>query len=96
MAAYQNTREELMSHKLYITGRNTGSVTGVKDVISFDLEEIVVETVLGILNIKGKNLHVKAISLERGQVDMEGDINSLVYSDTKNMKKQSFVGRLFK
>lgn len=96
MAVYQNTREELSSHKLYITGRNTGSVTGVKDVISFDLEEIVLETVLGILNIKGKNLHVKAISLERGQVDMEGDINSLVYSDTKNMKKQSFVGRLFK
>ena len=81
---------------MYITGRNSGSVTGVKDVISFDLEEIVLETVMGILNIKGRNLHVKAISLDRGQVDMEGDIDSMIYSDTKNMKKQSFVGRLFK
>ncbi len=94
MASYQ--KEEPMAHKLYISARKTGSITGVKDVISFDLEEIVLETVMGILNIKGRNLHVKAINLDRGQVDMEGDVNSLVYSDTKSMKKQSFVGRLFK
>lgn len=94
MAVYQ--REEAMTHKLYITDRNVGSVTGVKDVISFDLEEIVLETVMGILNIKGKNLHVKAINLDKGQVDMDGEINSVVYSDSKNMKKQSFLGRLFK
>ena len=94
MAAYQ--KEEVMTHKLFITGRDTGSVTGVKDVISFDLEEIVLETVMGILNIKGSNLHVKGINLDKGQVDMEGNIDSMSYSDTKHMKKQSFVGRLFK
>lgn len=94
MATYQ--KEESPSHKLLITGRNTGSVTGVKDVISFDLEEIILETVMGILNIKGSDLHVKSINLDRGQVDMEGNIDSMVYSDTKHMKKQSFVGRLFK
>ncbi len=94
MAPYQ--KEEVTAHKLYITGRNIGSVTGVKDVISFDLDEIILETIMGILNIKGKDLHVKAINLDRGQVDMEGEIASMIYSDTKNMKKQSFVGRLFK
>ena len=98
MANYQKDyqREEHANHKIYITGRNTGSVTGVKDVISFDLEEIELETVMGILNIKGKDHHVKSINLDKGQVDMEGTIDSLGYSDTKMMKKQSFVGRLFK
>lgn len=98
MANYQKDfqREENANHKIFITGRNAGSVSGVKDVISFDLEEIILETVMGILNIKGSDLHVKSINLDRGQVDMEGTIDSMVYSDTKMMKKQSFVGRLFK
>lgn len=94
MATYQ--KEEGAVHKLFITGRNSGSITGVKDVISFDLEEIVLETVMGILNIKGTELHVKSINLDRGQVDIEGQVNAMNYADSKLMKKQSFVGRLFK
>ncbi len=98
MAIYQKDyqKEESINHKILIAGRNSGAVTGVKDVISFDLEEIILETVMGILNIKGNNLHVRSINLDKGQVDMEGTIDSMVYSDTKMMKKQSFVGRLFK
>ena len=96
MAAYQNQKEENVAHKLFITGRNTGSITGVSDVISFDLEEIVLETVMGMLNIKGTDLHVKSINLDRGQVDIEGRVDTINYADTKLMKKQSFVGRLFK
>ena len=98
MSTSQHTyqKEEYANHKLFLAGRNTGSITGVKDVISFDLEEIILETVMGILNIKGNNLHVKSINLDRGQVDIEGTVDSMVYADTKLMKKQSFVGRLFR
>lgn len=94
MATYQ--KEEGTVHKLFITDRSLGSITGVKDVISFDLEEIILETVMGILNIKGSELHVKSINLDRGQVDIEGTVDAVHYADTKLMKKQSFVGRLFK
>jgi len=98
MAAYQREyqKDEMTGHKLWLTGRNSGSVTGVKDVISFDLEQIILDTQMGILTIKGHELHVKTVNLDKGQVDMEGTVDSMVYADSKAMKKQSFVGRLFK
>ncbi|MBQ9699554.1 MAG: sporulation protein YabP [Lachnospiraceae bacterium] len=94
MQAYQ--KEEIINHKLWITGRETGIVTGVKDVVSFDLDEIVLDTQLGILTIKGSGLRVKNVNLEKGQVDMEGHIDNMVYTDSKTMKRQSVMGRLFK
>ena len=87
---------ESANHKLAINGRSNGSLTGVKDVVSFDLDEIVLETVMGILRITGKELHVKSINLDRGQVEFEGKVEAFMYADSKAMKKQSFVGRLFK
>ncbi len=86
----------MINHKLWITGRETGTVTGVKDVVSFDLDEIVLDTQLGILTIKGSGLRVKNVNLEKGQVDMEGHIDNMVYTDSKVMKRQSMMGRLFK
>ncbi len=94
MQSYQ--KEEIASHKLWLTGRETGTVTGVKDVVSFDLTQIVLDTQMGILTIKGTGLHVKTVNLERGQVDMEGKVETLTYADSKAMKNRSMVGRLFK
>ena len=46
------------SHKLSVMNRRTGSITGVSDVISFDISEVLLETELGMLQIKGADLHV--------------------------------------
>jgi sporulation protein YabP len=94
MSAIQN--EEIINHKLWLTGRKTGTVTGVLDVVSFDLNQIILDTKMGILTIKGEGLHVKAVNLERGQVDMEGNVDSFSYADSKMMKSRSMIGRLFK
>lgn len=91
-----NQRTENVNHKLWLTGRDSGSVSGVQDVISFDLDEIILDTVMGILKITGKDLHVKGINLDKGEVDFQGKVDQMIYSDSKAMKKQSFVGRLFK
>lgn len=90
-----NQRNENINHKLWVNNRNGGSISGVNDVISFDLDEIILETVMGILTIKGKELHVKSINLDKSEVDFEGMVNEMVYADSKAMKKQSLVGRLF-
>ena len=50
MSAIQN--EEIIDHKLWLTGRKTGTVTGVLDVVSFDLNQIILDTKMGILTIK--------------------------------------------
>lgn len=84
------------THKMQINGRRQGAISGVIDVISFDPEEVLLETDMGILTIKGRELHVKRLTLERGEVDLEGELDSFVYSQSKGAKKEAFLGRLFK
>lgn len=54
-----------ISHKLILDNRKEASVTGVKDVISFDEKEILLQTADGKLQIRGSGLHVKGLNLEK-------------------------------
>lgn len=86
------------AHKIILNNRKTGSFTGVLDVISFDIAEILLETEQGMLHVKGKDLHVNRLNLEKGEVDIEGDIDAFSYSQlpTAIKKGDSFLGKLFK
>lgn len=85
-------------HKALLNNRKNGSFTGVLDVLSFDISEILLETEMGMLHIKGKDLHVNRLNLEKGEVDLEGLIVSMEYSDISKAggKGESFFGKLFK
>ena len=85
-------------HKLILSNRRTGTITGVADVISFDITEVLLETEQGMLMIKGSDLHVNRLTLEKGEIDIEGRIDSLAYSEVTSFQKQSesLIGRLFK
>ena len=86
------------AHKLILSNRRTGTITGVADVISFDITEVLLETEQGMLMIKGAALHVNRLPLEKGEIDIEGRIDSLAYSEVTSFQKQSesLIGRLFK
>ena len=86
------------SHKVLLFNRDSGAFSGVVDVLSFDVAEILLETDMGMLLIKGQDLHVNRLSMEKGEIDIEGRIDSLTYSEIKSAGKQaeSFLGRLFK
>lgn len=85
------------THKVLMNNRQTGNFSGVLDVLSFDVSEILLETELGMLLIKGKDLHVNRLSLEKGEVDVAGKIDSLSYSDVSTAHKaESLLGRLFR
>ena len=86
------------AHKLILSNRRTGTITGVSDVISFDITEVLLETDQGMLMIKGSDLHVNRLTLEKGEIDLEGKIDSFAYSDVTSYQKQgeSLLGRLFK
>ncbi len=85
------------THKITLTNRKNGSFTGILDVLSFDINEILLETEQGMLHIKGKDLHVNRVNLEKGEVDIEGLIESFTYSQVPlNMKKNDgFLGKIF-
>ena len=81
-----------------MNNRKVGNISGVLDVISFDITEILLETEQGMLMIKGKDLHVNRLSLDKGEVDIAGHFDSVAYSDVpQNSKKgENFFLKLFK
>ena len=85
------------NHKIVLNNRRTGSFTGILDVLSFDLGEVLLETEMGMLQIKGKDLHVNRLNLEKGEADIEGEIESMVYSEVPGIqgKQDGIFGRLF-
>ncbi len=85
-------------HKLMLTNRRTCAISGVNDVLSFDVNEILLETEQGMLMIKGNELHVSRLSLDKGEVDVDGRIDSFTYSETGgySAKGESLLTRLFK
>ncbi|MBU9727573.1 sporulation protein YabP [Lachnospiraceae bacterium ASD4241] len=91
-------RQTQRAHKVILNNRKSGTISGVSDVLSFDIKEILLETDQGMLMIKGNDLHVNRLTLEKGEVDIEGQIDSLTYSDVSGYanKGESLLGRLFK
>lgn len=85
-------------HKLLLMNRKACNITGVLDVISFDTAEVMLETEQGMLQMKGKDLHVSRLSLDKGELDIDGRIDSLTYTDTTSYqaKGESFLARLFR
>ena len=81
-----------------LTNRRTCSISGVNDVLSFDVNEILLETEQGMLMIKGTELHVSRLSLDKGEVDVDGRIDSFTYSETAGYgaRGESLLARLFK
>ncbi len=91
-------RGQNQSHRLHLTDRENMTVTGVRDVMSFDESEVLLETGLGMLTIRGSDLHVNRLTLEKGEVDVAGKIDSLTYADVGTYRRQgeSLLGRLFR
>ena len=66
--------------------------------VSFDENQVVLDTDLGLLTIKGKDLHVNRLTLEKGELDMDGMVDSLAYSSNEAFRRsgESLFARLFK
>ena len=91
-------RQPVKAHKVSLLNRSLGVITGVRDVVSFDLNEIILDTEQGLLMIKGINLHVKRLLVEKGEVGIDGKVESFLYSnvDESSSRREGFLGRLFK
>jgi len=93
-----NYQKNSSQHRLVIQNRESMDVTGVLHVDSFDDEEVILETEQGILAIRGEDLHIKQLNLEKGELAIEGLILELAYSDDKRLRDRGkgLFERLFK
>lgn len=84
--------------RITLMNRGSGSVTGVNAVISFDPNEVLLDTEQGMLLIKGKELNVTKLAMDKGEVEIDGRVDSFTYSDMKPGLKgeNGFFDRLFK
>lgn len=82
------------NHNVIIENRKKFTFTGVKDVLSFDDETIMLETELGRLAIKGANLKISGFDNGTTDLSGEGRIHAVIY--TAEEKNGGFLSRLFR
>lgn len=84
-------------HNIILENRGKLSISGVTDVDSFDDELVALFTEMGPLEIQGRDLRVNKLSIDIGEIMLEGEITSIIYTDeSKAEKKCGFFGRMMK
>lgn len=84
------------NHNLIIEARSRAAVSGVVDVESFDENEIIMETTMGVLFVRGSGLRIEKLSLDTGDVIIEGSVDRFEYEDQVREPGGGFFGRLFR
>ena len=84
LRAYGDTRRPL----IYLT------VSGVEDVDRFDETEIVMNTSLGVLVVTGDSLHIGKLSLDGGELHVDGRIDAIAFEDAPS-SRGGLLSRLF-
>ena len=79
-------------HHLILEDRERLTVSGVEEVESFDENTIVMDTTQGVLIVRGENLHIEKLSLDGGDLKVEGTVESLTYEAER--RKGGFLSRL--
>ncbi len=85
--------QEQMPHKLTLDERKSLTMTGVTEVVSFEDTSVILHTALGTLIVQGQGLQLKELSLEGGQVEVDGQVSALIYEEAGPAR--GLLGRLF-
>ena len=72
-----------LPHRLVLNERTALTVTGVREVTGFDEETVVANTDFDTLVVQGSGLKLKTLSLDGGQVAVDGEISALTYAQAK-------------
>lgn len=93
----QSTKTLANEHSVLMQDRKFLEITGVKQVDSFDSEEFLLDTVMGFLAIKGSNLQMINLDVDRGHVSIKGKVSEMEYLDEQSKDKaKGFFSKIFK
>lgn len=91
-----STLYDSSKHEVKIIDRNLIHLSGIDKIISFDNEEFLMESIMGIILLKGESLEIVKLDTHDGVVSIKGTINSMIYDDGKKKDGESLLGKLFK
>ena len=80
------------AHRLELVGRERLMVSGVEDVERFDETGIIMSTSAGTLVITGEDLHIGKLSLDGGELHVDGRVDSVSYEDDGPSRGGFFSG----
>ncbi len=86
---------ENIPQNIILEGRKKLLVSGVCDIDSFNDIQINAITNLGGLVIKGSELHISKLSVEKGELEVQGKVDSLVYTQIKQKGGMSVIKKIF-
>ena len=86
-------QEDQFPHKLTLNERKNLTMHGVTEVVSFDDSTVILRTSLGTLLVQGRDLQLKTLSLDGGQVAVDGNISALIYEEPR--ADRGWIRRLF-
>ena len=85
-----------VKNEVKIVNRERMTLGGVIDIDSYDENSVVLVTELGTLILKGENFRINKLNVDTGELDVEGILCSLTYSDNVRKKNESLISRIFK
>ncbi|MBQ8967073.1 sporulation protein YabP [Ruminococcus sp.] len=83
-------------HNAIMEDRSKLMLTGVNDVERFDENTVVLYTQLGELTMKGEKLHISEMSVENGEMNIDGEVTALIYGQRDAVSRLGFFGKLFR
>ena len=91
-----NSDEIKGKHNAILENRRKLMLSGITDVDSFNEKEIYLYTQLGEMLVKGENLHISEMSVENGELSVDGEISAIIYGDKSRKKKLTPIEKIFR
>lgn len=92
----EKKKKPAQDHSIFAQNREKVTITGVTDTDKFTENTVLLYTCMGEVTVKGKNLRVTLLSVESGDMVIEGDIDAVIYGDSQVKAPLGFIGRLLK
>jgi len=90
-----NQKDLVPVHRIQIENRSRILITAVEDVDSFHEQEIDLVTTAGLMRLTGRDLHIRSLNLESGELEVEGEMEAVAYAP-REPQREGWMARWFR